>query len=201
MVKCEKQFLGKRVVIRDIEERDVDALVAYWHQSSPDFLRSLGVELSKLKAPEETRRRFLASLPHNGASRERVTVIVESAGALVAYSNLNIRSTDEAYAHFHILKKGLWAKGVAYFLFPDAIEIFFADTPVPCISFQTSPENHNINRMLQSFAMTPELMHLDVPDGMARAGLFHVYKITRDEARFLTRSQARKRNESRRTPQ
>ena len=192
MVHHKTRFMSGDVVLRDIEDRDVDALVKYWHQSPPDFLRSLGVDLSKLKTPEETRQRFLDSVPRAAdVSRSRITLVVEYERLLIAYANLNIRSVDEAYAHVHTLKKGLRAKAMAYLLFSATIKAFFNEAPVNRIVFQTSPENRDVNRLLQRFGMSPTLLHLDEPDGMARPGLFNVYEIGRKEAQHLSRMPAR----------
>ncbi len=187
MIHYQVQFRGKAVCIRDTEERDVDSIVAYWHQSAPSFLRSLGVDLSKLKSPVETRERFLNSLPDAGPSRPRATLVVAADGELISYANLNIRSSDEAYGHFHILNGGFSARGLAYLLFPAAIQIFFDVLPLRRVLFQTSPENFNINRMLESFGLKPQRVHIDVPDGMARPGAFNFYEIWRDDAKGLIR--------------
>lgn len=185
-------FRNRPVCIRDIEDRDVGALVAYWHQSPHCFLSSLGVDLSKLRTPEETRVRFLASVARGDLPRDRVTFVVESERELIAYTNLNIRSGDEAYAHFHVLRDSLWTRAASYVLFPSAINVFFEATQLNKILFQTSPENRNINRMLESFGVRCRRMHLEAPDGMARPGEFNVYEIARDEAMSLARIAARK---------
>jgi RimJ/RimL family protein N-acetyltransferase len=187
MIQYTTSYLGREVLIRDLEERDVDRLAAYWHENSPALLQSLGVDLSKLKRPEDTRQRFLSSIHKTGAARERVCFVVESRNSLIAYTNLNIRSMEEAYGHFHVLQPSLWARAVSYVLFPTAVQIFFEVLPLRRVMFQTSPENRNINRMLRNFGLEPLRVHLDAPDGMARRGEFNVYTITREAGLNLSR--------------
>ncbi len=188
MIHYGTQFRGRKVWIRDIEERDVEPLVQYWHHSPPAFLKSLGVDLSKLKTPEETRRRFQESIPRGAAPRSCVSYIVESEKTLIAYTNLNVHALDEAYAHFHVLAASVRARAVCYVLFPKGMQIFFDTVPVNKIFFQTSPENQNVKRMLESFGLKCHQMCVDAPDGMARPGLFNVYEIDKRQAASLARS-------------
>ena len=187
MIHLRTHFHGRDVVIRDIEEGDVETLVSYWHDSDPAYLASLGVDLSKLAAREVTRSRFLASRPDAPEPRERATFVVTADGQLVAYTNLNFKTLDEVYVHVHTLARNSLAKALAYALFPQMIKIFFERFPITRLTMQTSPQNRNINRFLGSFGLTPERLHLDQPDGMARPGEFNVYEIPRAAADQIQR--------------
>src|ERR1051325_11120745 len=125
MLYLRADFHGHEVTIRDVEESDVEALVSYWHDSDPAYLYSLGVNLSKLASREQTRARFLSSMPGAQEPPERAAFVVTADGRPVAYTNLNFRSADEAVAHFHTLDRSALVKGIVYLLFPETLKIFF----------------------------------------------------------------------------
>ena len=193
MIHYRTEFRGKEVFIRDLEQRDVEILVRYWHESPVPFLQSLGVDLAKLRSPAETRQRLLNSILNDGdGSRSRVYYIVEAGNQVIAYTNLNLGSVEsgEGCAHFHVLTPNLWAKAVCYVLFPEGMRIFFKTVPVDRIVFQISPQNRNIARMLDRFNLQSRLVRLEVPDGMARPGLFNVYEIHKEQVASLARHAA-----------
>jgi len=183
-----RNFYGLKVTLRDLEEGDIETIVDYWHESDPAFLQSLGVDLNKLSSKEETRRRLWSSLAADQSPPSRAYFVVTAGDELLIYTNLNFASAEEACAHFHVLKPGLRSKGVSYFLFPEAIRVFFERFPIQKLVMQTSPHNEKINRLLRRFSLTPQRAFLEKPDGMARAGEFNIYEICRAdiEARYLT---------------
>jgi len=187
MIHLRTNFHDREVIIRDIEESDVETLVSYWHDSDPAYLSSLGVNLEKRTSRDQTRRRFLSSLPGPRTNPERATFIVTAAGQLVAYTNLNFKSMDEVYVHFHTLERSSFVKALVYFLFPDMLRILFSCFPITRLTMQTARDNLNINRFLGKFGLVPKSVYLSTPDGMARAGQFHVYEIPRVAANQLGR--------------
>ena len=176
-------FYDTEVTVRDIEEADVQTLVDYWHGSDSEYLRSLGVDVTKLVSQEETRNRFLSSVPPSQSDQRRATFIVASSEQIIGYTNLHIVSPEEVYAHIHILQKGIRSKGLAYVLFLEMLRIFFSCLPIEKLIFQTSPENKSLHRLIQRFGFTPTRAYLSNPDGMARAGEFHIYEISRESVK------------------
>lgn len=175
------QLYGMDVVLRDMEEADVERIVDYWHENDAGFLQSLGVDPRKFVSKDETKRRLLSSTAQDDSDRTRAYFIVSSGRELIAYTNLNFRSRDEAVAHFHVLKKGIRSKAIAYQLFLDAVKAFFNNFPINVVVMETSPENERINHFLQRFGLTPRKEHIANPDGMARPGEFNVYEIHRED--------------------
>lgn len=188
MIYLDTTFHGHQVVLRDIEESDVDVLVSYWHDTDPAYLASLGVDLTKLASRDVTRSRFLSSRPGAQQPPERATFVVTCDARLVAYTNLNFKSMDEVYVHVHTVVRSSLAKALVYVYFPEMIKIFFNRFPITQLTMQTSPENQNINRFLAKFGLAPQRVYLTTPDGMARPGDFNVYEIPRSAANQIQRS-------------
>ncbi len=174
------KFQEMEIVIRDLEESDVPALVEYWHASSPEYLRSIGVDLAKLTTREETQRRFLASLEAAGR-RSRVTLVVAAAGGEpLAYSNADLGADGAGTVHAHVLDPALRRVGFASAVFLSVLRVFCTHFGIEKLVFQTSPENEAINRLVQRFGFAPRRVHLEQPDGMARPGLFNLYEVPRE---------------------
>jgi RimJ/RimL family protein N-acetyltransferase len=193
-----ESWLGKPLVLREIELADVEHIVDYWHGTDPALLAPLGVDLSKLRSPEATRARFRAMVP---AAQEADAppcssraVVLCYGGKVVAYSNLNIKSPQDAILHFHVVaNKGPRVKALAYLLFPRVLRLFFDETGLDRITLQTATVNRHVGRLLAAFGLRPKRVHLDVPDGLARPGEFDVYEISREESRRLVRKRRRRR--------
>jgi RimJ/RimL family protein N-acetyltransferase len=166
---------GHDVVARELRESDLDALVAYWHESPPDYLASLGVDLAKLGSPEQTRARLAGSLDGDGR-RTAITVVAEVGGQVVAYTNMRAIDDQTACAHLHTLVRDETVTALVYELFGPVIAAVLEALEVSHLRFETSVENRGINKYLESFGLQPKVVQLENPDGLARPGQFKVYE-------------------------
>jgi hypothetical protein len=171
----EAEVDGRRVVARELRRDDLEALVAYWHESPVEYLRSLGVDPAKLGTPGETRARLGAGLEPGS---EALTVVAEMEGELIAYSNLARCGEATACAHLHTLRDDPVARHSVYELFSRVALAALAELGVSKLRFEASVGNRGINRYLQSFGLQPRRLHLDSPHGMALPGEFNVYELT-----------------------
>jgi RimJ/RimL family protein N-acetyltransferase len=180
MTHFEIDLQGEVIRLRDLQEEDIPALVSYWADSSPEYIRSIGADPRKVPSRDQLQTTYRSALPENGPGRSRIVLIAESIkGNLIGYTNLSIKSAEESYAHVHILDPAYRSRGVAQALFPRAMRQFFRLVPIRKILMQTSPENQRVNRFLQAVGLTPERVHIENPDGMARPGEFNVYTLER----------------------
>src|SRR5262249_46785271 len=147
MEHLRRTVFGETIVVRDLIKDDIETIVDYWHESDHGFLYSLGADLSKLTSRDSTRQRLLSSLS-KGPEPSRAYFVITSGGSILAYTNLNFRSSNEACAHFHVLKRTARVKAAMYVLFPDIMRAFFSLFPLQRIEMQTLPENHSIDRLL-----------------------------------------------------
>jgi RimJ/RimL family protein N-acetyltransferase len=172
------RFGDMEVVLRDLEEGDVDTIVSYWYDNTHDYLRSIGVDVRKLTSREEMGRRMRATI--GVAQPERAYFVVAEGAKLLAYTNLNFRGPEVAYAHVHVLDQSLRGQGLASQFFGRAFQVFFERFPsLKKVVLETSPENRAVNGLLRKFGLTPVETELEVPDGMARPGKFNVYTFER----------------------
>ena len=167
---------GKALVIRDIEQADIEALVDYWHSATPTYVRSIGALPEKIGPRSATAEIFVRSLMYQPGQPGRVTFVVQHGDELIGYTHLNIDEEFTAYAHAHVIHPGLRGRGLASLLFRAMIAAF-TTCGIERLYFQTSAENEHINNLLVKFGLTAEQIQLDEPDGMARPGMFNLYRI------------------------
>ena len=175
---------GRALVIRDIEQADIEALVDYWHSATPAYLHSIGALPEKMGSRSATTEIFLRSLEYRHDQPGRATFVVEHGDKLIGYTHLNIDEELTAYAHAHIIHPGFRSRGLASLLFRAMIAAF-TTCGIERLYFQISTENEHINNLLIKFGLTAEQIQLDEPDGMARPGMFNLYRIDKSTMRFL----------------
>jgi RimJ/RimL family protein N-acetyltransferase len=179
---------GHRLELRDLEPRDIDALVAYWHDAEPEYLDFLGVDPEKLGTPDDTRARFaglvgsaeLAAGAEPGQGPERVAFVSTLDGEVVSYSNIHFVGPDENYLHAHIIEPSARGKGLGSSSFANMMQIVFREfAHVDQLLLVTQPHNEAINRMLTKVGLSAERVWYDDPDGLPRPGWFNVFRFTR----------------------
>jgi RimJ/RimL family protein N-acetyltransferase len=178
--------------VRELAQSDIPAIVSYWHESPPEYLQSMGADPSKLTSRAKTEEKFSSALPSadsTGASapRRHVAIAIELGERLVAYTNAYVDDDRKGHAHVHILDPELRRQGLGSTLFLRVVALYFEHYGLNALVFQTNPDSHGINRLLQSFGLQPKLIDDQNPSGMARAGLFNWYQIGRDDLRNFTR--------------
>jgi RimJ/RimL family protein N-acetyltransferase len=90
--------------IRPMELSDFDVRVAYFYEATDEHLERLGVDRSRLPAPDVWRASFERNLALPLTERSEYGVVWEVDGTLVGFSTADqIRFGDEAHMHLHIV--------------------------------------------------------------------------------------------------
>lgn len=173
------------VVLRDLDEDDIETFVAYWHESPPEHLDFLGVDRKKLGTPADTRERFRRSIRSGDPRQERVVFVVTVDGRPVAYTNLHFVSPAKNYIHGHVVDEELRDRGLASLMSLHVIEVAFREFAIDRLILQTRATNDRINHVLEKLGLESAPRHLTEPDGLPTPGDFLVCEIDRDFARRL----------------
>ena len=102
-----------RLSVREIAEQDIDPISDYWLNADPSFMRSMGVDLSKMPTREDWRNMLMEQLSQPYEKKGSYCIIWQLNGKEIGHSNINkIVFGEEAYMHLHIWhpeerKKGL----------------------------------------------------------------------------------------------
>lgn len=179
------EFGDSEVVLRDLDEGDIETFVSYWHDSPPEHLDFLGVDREKLGTPADTRERFRRSIRNGDPGQERVVLVVELDGCPVAYTNLHFVGPEENYIHGHVVDEELRDRGLASLMSLRVIEVAFREFPIDRLVLQIRATNGRINHVLGKLGLEFAPRHLADPDGLPAPGEFLVCEIDRAFARGL----------------
>lgn len=174
--------------LRDLEEADIEAVVAYWHGGGAD-LAFLGIDPGKLGSAEDTRRRYRLRLPAGDRAQAEIAYAVTLDDAMIGYTLLNQYAGSFGHSHWHIVSRNLRGSGISTALYPHRIKMYFDTSNIERLVHQTRTRNVGVNRMLDRFVPVAETRYIENPDGVAGPGEFHIRHVTRaDIPRLFARA-------------
>jgi hypothetical protein len=165
--------------IRDLQESDIQNVVAYWHESSAEHLDDLGIDRDRLGCPNSTYARFHRALRSGNPDQPNIAFAITLDDEFVGYTLLNRYDPQINYSHWHITNVRRRAAGLSTALYPHRIKTYFETTPMARLIHQTRTRNVGVNRMLDKYVPVAETASIERPDGVARPGAFHIRYVLR----------------------
>jgi RimJ/RimL family protein N-acetyltransferase len=99
--------------VRELQSKDVDLMLHYWFDSSPAFLRQMGVDLKRLPSKEQFGQTLLEQLHTSFEQKKSYCIIWELDHNPVGHSSVNpIHFGEEAYMHLHLWNTAERKKGL-----------------------------------------------------------------------------------------
>ncbi|HYG51000.1 MAG TPA: GNAT family protein [Flavobacteriales bacterium] len=100
--------------VREIQLSDIPLLCSYWFDATPEYMRGMGVDLSKMPTRQEWVDMLTEQIEtKNYADKKAYCMIWLQDGGPVGHSNINkIVFADHAYMHLHLWNAGSRKKGV-----------------------------------------------------------------------------------------
>jgi hypothetical protein len=174
--------------LRDLEARDIATIVAYWHDGGADFF-TMSVDVAKLGTPDDTRKRFEASLRTGDPNQQRMGFAIDLNGKMVGYSVLSQHSAETNYSHWHIVEKTKRVAGISTALYPHRMKAYFNNSPIARLIHQTSVRNQGVNQMLDKYVPVAETRWVEKLDGAGAPGNYHLRYVHRaDVPRLFARA-------------
>ena len=167
-------------VLRDLESRDIAAIVSYWHGGDADFF-TMNVDTAKLGTPEDTHRRFQASLRGSDPNQQRIGFAIDLDGQMVGYTVLSQHDPETNYSHWHIVAKHKRIGGLSTALYPHRIKAYFETSAIQRLIHQTSVRNTGVNRMLDRYVPVAETRWVEQLDGAGAPGDYLLRYVRRED--------------------
>lgn len=167
-------------VLRDLEARDIRAIIAYWHDGEADLF-TMNVDREKLGKPEATQARFEASLRSGDPGQQRIGFAIDLDGRMIGYTVLSQHSADVNYSHWHIIARNCRTGGISTALYAHRIKAYFDTTNIARLIHQTSVRNDGVNRMLDKYVPVAETLYIEQLDGAGAPGEYHRRFVHRDD--------------------
>src|SRR3954454_10723326 len=83
---AEEELAVESLTVREMAVDEVDLIIDYFHRSTPEHLEILGVDPTRLPAPDRWRERYVAEHEKPADDRAMVLVVWELDGGPVVFS-------------------------------------------------------------------------------------------------------------------
>ncbi len=147
-----------------MELAEVGVIIDYFHSASPEHLELLGVDPTRLPAPDQWRRRYETEYALDYPERSTVLVLWELDGAPFGFSTADkIRYRAQANMHLHIVDPELRRAGLGSECVRRTAAIYFEALALQRLFCEPNAFNVAPNRTLQRAGFTYVKTHMTVP--------------------------------------
>ena len=152
------------LVVREMELAEVGVIVDYFHSASPEHLELLGVDPTRLPAPEHWRRRYDTECGRGYRERSTILVLWELDGVPFGFSTADkIRYGAQANMHLHIVDPERRRVGLGSECVRRTAAIYFETLALQRLFCEPNAFNVAPNRTLQRAGFTYVKTHMTVP--------------------------------------
>lgn len=149
---------------RLMEFAEVDVIIDYFHQATPEFLNSLGVDPAKLPEPARWRAHYEHEFSLPTEQRQSLLVLWELGGEAIGFSTADkIKLGEEAYMHLHITRPERRRSGIGAELVKQTARIYFDALKIRRLFCEPYALNDAPNRTLKRAGFSFVKTHETVP--------------------------------------
>ncbi len=150
--------------VREIEHQDIPLIADYWLNSDSDFMKSMGVDLSKLPSRTQWHEMLEAQLAAPIREKQSYATVWLLNGEPVGHCNINkIKFGEEAYMHLHLWQPELRQKGDGVKLAKMSIPYFFEKFELKRLYCEPYALNEAPNKILAKLGFKLVKEHVTIP--------------------------------------
>ena len=150
--------------VREIRETDITFITDYWLKSDPEFLKGMGVDLSKIPSENDLTEMLQNQIISPIEQKRAYCLIWEIDGKAIGHCNTNPTTFgEEAFLHLHIWKADFRRKGSGSELLKMSVAMFFDNLQLKRIFSQPYALNPAPNRTLEKAGFTFVKEYITVP--------------------------------------
>src|SRR5581483_5610699 len=114
------------ISVREITKQDIEPLADYWYKATPEFLISMGVDISKMFEREKLVENLEKQITQKYDEKQAYCIIWLLDGEPVGHNNVNdIVFGERANMHLHMWKLGERKRGLGPEFIKLALPYFF----------------------------------------------------------------------------
>jgi RimJ/RimL family protein N-acetyltransferase len=152
------------LTVREMTGSEVDFIIAYFFQSTPEYLEVLGVDPSRLPAPESWRERFQRDCAQPIEQRARIGVIWLLDDQPIGFSTADkITYGEQAHMHLHVIDPGRRNQGYGVESVRRSADLYFERLKLKRLFCEPNAFNVAPNRTLQKAGFKYLKTHMTVP--------------------------------------
>lgn len=152
------------LVVREMAAEEADLIIDYFHGSTPEHLELLGVDPTRLPAPEHWRQFYAHECAKPAPDRSTVLVVWEVDGLQIGFSTADkIVYGERANMHLHVVDPGHRGSGVGSRAVHETVAFYFEALALERLFCEPNAFNAAPNRTLQSVGFRYVKTHMTVP--------------------------------------
>lgn len=161
-----------KLSVREIEKQDVQSIVDYWTKSDHEFLKSMGVEISKIPSEKDLTEMLSEQLNQDYNEKKSYAIIWLINNLPAGHCNINkIIFGTEAYMHLHLWQTDLRQKGCGLELLKMTLPYFFKNMNLHTLYCEPYALNNAPNKTLpkagfefvKEYVTTPGYLNFEQP--------------------------------------
>lgn len=133
------------ITVRNALPTDFEIIANYWTGNSEEYWKALGVDRSKISTKEEFLNRF-AKTYSEVHDLPMVCIICDDGVPVGLHSVTHPIEYESAVMHAHIFSSTNRKKGISYYSYPQAIDLFIKKLNLKKIVFKTPKINIGANK-------------------------------------------------------
>ncbi len=154
--------------VREITSAEIPFLAAYWFESEPDFLTSLGVDLNKMPKRNDFEAMLLAQISADYAEKKSYAIIWLMDEKPVGHCNVgDIVYGDHAFMHLHLWQTDARKSGFGSSFVKLSIPYFFENLKLKTLYCEPFALNPAPNRTLEKLGFTLEKEYTTAPGSIS----------------------------------
>ena len=172
--------------VREIQKEDIDFLIHYWLESSPEFLIGMGVDLNKLPTKDGLTKMLSKQIntPINKKLSYALIWLVDNQP--VGHSNVNnIIFGKEAIMHLHLWQSKNRQKGIGTELVKKSLPYFFKNLKLQQLFCEPYALNSAPNKTLKKIGFEFEKEYKTIPGSLNFEQIVKRWKLTRERYNLL----------------
>lgn len=141
---------GNELSVREIQQQDIELIIDYWLNSDNEFMKNMGVDVSKIPAKKDWESMLWEQLSQSYEKKNSYCIIWEDEGKSIGHSNVNkIIYGQEAYMHLHLWKQDKRKKGLGTALVKKTLPYFFNNLDLKKLFCEPYALNPAPNKVLE----------------------------------------------------
>jgi [ribosomal protein S5]-alanine N-acetyltransferase len=159
--------MSDKLTVRELQEYDIQHIVAYWLNSDTDHLVGMGVDLAKLPTREQMTQMLQSLLLGPVSEKPSYCTIWEVNGIPVGHCNVNqIVLGEQAFMHLHLWQSGNRQKGIGIELVKKSLTFFFENLQLKTLFCEPYALNPAPNKTLQKLGFTFVKEYVTIPGSL-----------------------------------
>jgi len=175
------------IKVREVQLKDVDLIVDYWLNSDPDFLVSMGVDLTKLPTRNGLSKMLTEQINTPLKSKKSYALIWELNGKQIGHSNVNgIEFGKQATMHLHLWKNDLRKKGFGTELVKKSLPFYFKELELNNLFCEPYTLNPAPNKTLEKVGFEFEKKYMTIPGSLNFKQEVNRWRLTKGKYNKIT---------------